>query len=143
MDAAFLNLIDQAKGDAAEITVKGRSLQILQQAKGVARFSFGELCENPLGTQDYLALTRYFHTLILAGIPHLVPERRNEARRFVLLIDILYDNAIKLIASADVNAEDIYPAGDGGFEFQRTASRLLEMQSAEYFDAPHRSVEEI
>ena len=143
LDAAFLSLTDQPKGDVAKITVKGRSLHILQQGKGVARFSFGELCENPLGTQDYLALTRYFHTLILAGIPRLGPERRNEARRFVLLIDILYDNAIKLIASADVDADDIYPAGDVGFEFQRTASRLLEMQSAEYFDAPHRSVEEI
>ena len=109
----------------------------------MVRFSFAELCEMPLGTQDYLALTKYFHTLVFSGIPQLGPERRNEARRFVLLIDILYDNAIKLIASADVNAEDIYPAGDVGFEFQRTASRLLEMQSAEYFDAPHRSVEEI
>ena len=90
-----------------------------------------------------MALTEYFHTLVLSGIPQLGPERRNEARRLVLLIDILYDNAVKLIASADVDVDNIYPAGDVGFEFQRTASRLLEMQSAEYFDAPHRSVKEL
>ena len=96
-----------------------------------------------MGTQDYLALPIYFHTFVLAGIPKLGPERRNEARRLVLLIDILYDHAVKLIASADVDVDNIYPAGDVGFEFQRTASRLLEMQSAEYFDAPHRSVKEL
>ena len=143
LDAAFFNLTDRPEGDAAEIRVKGRSLNISQQAKGVVRFSFVELCEMPLGTQDYLALTKYFHTLVLSGIPQLGPERRNEARRLVLLIDILYDNAVKLIASADVDVDNIYPAGDVGFEFQRTASRLLEMQSAEYFDAPHRSVKEL
>ena len=81
--------------------------------------------------------------MILAGIPQLGPDQRNEARRFVLLIDILYDNAIKLIASAATDVDGIYPAGDGGFEFQRTASRLTEMQSAEYFDAPHRAVADI
>ena len=81
--------------------------------------------------------------MILAGIPELGPEKRNEARRFVLLIDILYDNAIKLVASAATDVDNIYPQGDGGFEFQRTASRLMEMQSAEYFDAPHRAVAEI
>ena len=143
LDAAFFNLTDRPKGDSAEIKVKGRSLKIPQQAKGVVRFSFVELCEKPLGTQDYLALTIYFHTFVLAGIPKLGPERRNEARRLVLLIDILYDNAVKLIASADVDVDNIYPTGDVGFEFQRTASRLLEMQSAEYFDAPHRYVKEL
>jgi len=143
LDVAFENLTDQPSGEGAEIKVKGRTLKIPQQARGVARFHFADLCEKPLGTHDYLALTKHFHTMILAGIPQLGPDQRNEARRFVLLIDILYDNAIKLIASAATDVDDIYPAGDGGFEFQRTASRLTEMQSAEYFDAPHRAVADI
>ena len=127
-------------GEPAEVEVKGRTLVVPQQAKGVARFSFPELCETALGAHDYLELTRHYHTLILSGIPQLEPERRNEARRFVILIDVLYDNGIKLVASAETAAEEIYPAGDGGFEFQRTVSRLTEMQSEEYFEAPHRLV---
>jgi len=106
----------------------------------VARFSFPELCEAALGAHDYLELAQHYHTLILSDIPQLGSERRNEARRFVILIDVLYDNGIKLIASAETEVEQIYPKGDGGFEFQRTVSRLTEMQSAEYFEAPHRLV---
>ena len=98
-----------------------------------------ELCGTALGAHDYLALSERFHTVILSGIPQLGPERRNEARRFVILIDVLYDNGVKLVASAATAVAEIYPAGDGGFEFQRTVSRLIEMQSAAYFDAPHRS----
>jgi cell division protein ZapE len=143
LDSAFERLTDQPVGEPSEIKVKGRTLEIPQQAKGVARFHFSELCERPLGAHDYLALTRHFHTVILAGIPRLGPEKRNEARRFVILVDIFYDNAIKLVASAETDVEEIYPAGDGGFEFQRTVSRLVEMQSAEYFDAPHGAVAEI
>ncbi len=138
LDAAFLSLTDQAVGEPAEIKIKGRILAIPQQAKGVARFSFAELCETALGAHDYLALAADYHTVILSGISQLGPEKRNEARRFVILIDVLYDNGIKFIASAETIVDEIYPAGDGGFEFQRTASRLIEMQSAEYFDAPHR-----
>ncbi|MDP6876575.1 MAG: cell division protein ZapE, partial [Alphaproteobacteria bacterium] len=138
LDKAFLNLTDLAAGRPAEIEVQGRTIAVPQQAKGVARFSFAELCEQPLGAHDYLELARHYHTLILAGIPELGPERRNEARRFVILIDVMYDNGIKLVASAATEVEAIYPAGDGGFEFQRTVSRLTEMQSTEYFEAPHR-----
>ena len=140
LDTAFESLTDRPVGEPAEVEVKGRTLVVPQQAKGVARFSFPELCETALGAHDYLELTRHYHTLILSGIPQLEPERRNEARRFVILIDVLYDNGIKLVASAETAAEEIYPAGDGGFEFQRTVSRLTEMQSEEYFEAPHRLV---
>ena len=140
LDAVFLNLTDQPVGQAGEIQVKGRTLAVPQQAKGVARFSFAELCESALGAHDYLALTEHFHTVILDGIPQLGPEMRNEARRFVILIDVLYDNGVKLVASAATAVDQIYPAGDGGFEFQRTVSRLIEMQSADYFEAPHRAV---
>ncbi|MBT3534187.1 MAG: cell division protein ZapE [Rhodospirillaceae bacterium] len=140
LDAAFLSLTDQHQGEAAEIKIKGRVLVVPQQAKGVARFSFDELCDVALGAHDSLALSEQFHTIILSGIPKLGPERRNEARRFVILIDVLYDNGLKLVASAATGVAEIYPAGDGGFEFQRTVSRLIEMQSAEYFNAPHRAV---
>ncbi len=143
LDAAFASLTDQPIGQGAEIKVKGRTVKIPQQAKGVARFHFSDLCEKPLGAHDYLALTKHFHTMVLAGIPQLGPDRRNEARRFVILIDILYDNAIKLVASAATDVDGIYPEGEGGFEFQRTVSRLMEMQSMEYFDAPHRAVADI
>ena len=139
LDAAFLNLTDRSQGERLEIEIKGRILAVPQQAKGVARFSFAELCGTALGAHDYLALSERFHTVILSGIPQLGPERRNEARRFVILIDVLYDNGVKLVASAATAVAEIYPAGDGGFEFQRTVSRLIEMQSAAYFDAPHRS----
>ena len=143
LDDAFERLTDQKKGEVAELTVKARKLVVPQQAKGVARFSFDELCATALGAHDYLALGQHFHTVILSGIPALGPEKRNEARRFVILIDVLYDNGVKLVASAETEVEQIYPAGDGGFEFQRTVSRLVEMQSAEYFDAPHGAVAEI
>ncbi len=139
LDAAFLNLTDQPLGEPGEIKVKGRILAVPQQAKGVARFNFAELCESALGAHDYLALTRHYHTIILAGIPQLGPEKRNEARRFAILIDVLYDNGVKLVASAATAVNEIYPAGEGGFEFQRAVSRLIEMQSADYFDAPHRA----
>jgi len=140
LDDAFERLTDQKKGEVAELTVKARKLVVPQQAKGVARFSFDELCATALGAHDYLALGQHFHTVILSGIPALGPEKRNEARRFVILIDVLYDNGVKLVASAETEVEQIYPAGDGGFEFQRTVSRLMEMQSEDYFDAPHRAV---
>jgi|TARA_B100001971_G_C18233182_1_gene565296 cell division protein ZapE len=140
LDTAFENLTDKPAGEPAEVEVRGRTLVVPQQAKGVARFSFPELCEAALGAHDYLELAQHYHTLILSDIPQLGSERRNEARRFVILIDVLYDNGIKLIASAETEVEQIYPKGDGGFEFQRTVSRLTEMQSAEYFEAPHRMV---
>ncbi|MDP6346656.1 MAG: cell division protein ZapE [Alphaproteobacteria bacterium] len=137
LDAAFLRLTDQPRGEADRIQLKGRILEVPEQAKGTARFDFAELCERPLGSLDYLALAARFHTLILAGIPRLGAERRNEARRFATLIDVLYDNGVKLVASAEAPVAEIYPAGDGALEFQRTVSRLIEMQSAEYIDTPH------
>jgi len=143
LDEAFERLTDQKVGEGAELAVKGRKLAVPQQAKGVARFTFADLCATALGAHDYLTVAQNFHTIILSGIPALGPEKRNEARRFVILIDVLYDNGVKLVASAATAVEDIYPAGDGGFEFQRTVSRLMEMQSEDYFDAPHGEVVEL
>ena len=106
-------------------------------ALGVARFSFADLCEAPLGTHDYQHLAHAFHTLMIDGIPVLGPERRNAARRFVLLIDALYDNGVGLIASADAEPQALCPGGDSADGFARTASRLTEMRSETYLAERH------
>jgi cell division protein ZapE len=124
-------------GEPMQLIVQGRALRVREQAKGVARFTFGELCEEPLGAADYLTLARNFHTLIIADIPGLGPEKRNEAKRFVTLIDTLYDARVKLVCSAAAAPDQLYPKGDVAFEFKRTASRLIEMQSAEYLSLSH------
>ena len=112
--------------------VDGRELAVPCQAAGCARFSFAELCDRPLGPGDYLAIAREFHTVLVRDIPVLGPESRNEAARFVSLIDALYEARTKLVASAAAGPDALYPEGDGAFEFQRTASRLHEMRSADY-----------
>lgn len=114
------------------IEIDGRVLRVDKYADGVAWLTFGELCLRPLGAGDYLELCQYCHTLLLQGIPKLTREDRNEARRFVTLIDTLYDQHVNLIATAETPPEGIYEAGDGNFEFQRTVSRLIEMQSETY-----------
>ena len=106
-------------------------------AAGVARFTFDELCAQPLWAEDYRAIAAMFHTVLLEDIPVLEPSKRNEAARFVTLIDTLYETKVKLIASAAAAPEQLYPKGDGSFEFQRTASRLHEMRSIEYMAEAH------
>jgi cell division protein ZapE len=105
--------------------------------KGVGVFSFKRLCGEPRGAADYLAIARAFHTVIVVGIPVMGPDKRNEAARFKVLIDALYEHKVKLLVTAAAVPEDLYPAGDGAFEFERTVSRLMEMQSAEYLAAGH------
>ena len=126
-------LTDTSRGEPLDIDVLGRKLHVPQAAHGCARFSFAELCEQPLGPPDYLALARNFQILFLEHIPALNPERRNEAKRFVLLIDTLYDGRVRLVATSAQVPDGIYPAGDHAFEFGRTASRLKEMQSASWW----------
>ena len=115
----------------------GRILHVPKSLKGVAVFSFKRLCGEPRGAADYLAIARRYHTVIIVGIPVMGPENRNEAARFVTLIDALYEHKVKLLAAADAEPEHLYEKGDGGFEFQRTASRLEEMRSAEYLAEGH------
>ena len=126
-------LTDTAQGHPQDIDVLGRKLHVPQAAHGCARFSFAELCEQPLGPPDYLALAQNFQILFLEHIPELNPDRRNEAKRFVLLIDTLYDSKVRLVATSAQAPEGIYPAGDHAFEFGRTVSRLKEMQSASWW----------
>jgi cell division protein ZapE len=126
-------LTDVPKGEPGEIPVLGRSLHVPECAHGCARFSFAELCDAPLGPPDYLALAANFQTLFVAGIPTLKTSQRNEAKRFVLLIDTLYDARRHLVASSAEAPERIYPQDDHRFEFARTVSRLQEMQSAAWW----------
>jgi cell division protein ZapE len=132
---AFADLTDGARPAAVTLAVKGRMLQAPRTARNVAWFDFAELCAQPLAAADYLALAGRFAAILVEGIPRLDRDRRNEARRFNILIDTLYDARTLLVASAEVRPEEIYPAGDGAFEFQRTVSRLYEMQSEDYIAA--------
>ena len=132
LDLAWTRLTLGAEPQSCRLSLKGRKLEVSREAAGVARFSFEELCARPLGAADYLVITANFHTVILEGIPLLTPDRRNEAARFVALIDALYEGRTKLVASAAAEPDRLYPDGDGAFEFQRTASRLYEMRSADY-----------
>lgn len=140
---AFYRLTDYPPEDAehvpsADIDVGGgRTLHVPKSLKGVGVFSFKRLCGEARGAADYLAIAHVYHTVIIVGIPRLGPENRNEAARFVTLIDALYENKVKLIATADASPEDLYEAGDGRFEFERTVSRLNEMQSADYLALGH------
>ena len=110
-----------------------------QAIDGVARFDFDTLCRRPLGAADYLQIAQRFHTVVLDRIPALAPSERNEAKRFIILIDALYDMRVKLIASAAGEPETLYSGADGAeaFEFARTASRLYEMRSFDYLALPH------
>jgi cell division protein ZapE len=137
MDAAWLHLTDVARGAPLKLTVLGRTLTVPQAAKGVARFSFDELCARPLAAADYLAIAHTFHSVLIDHIPRLGPNQRNEARRFVVLIDTLYDEGVKLVCSAAVAPDALYETGDGTEAFRRTASRLHEMQSEDYLKRGH------
>jgi cell division protein ZapE len=132
LEAAFAELTDAAPGASTTLVVKGRPLAVPRAARNVAWFGFADLCAKPLGAADYLAIVERFAAIIVEGIPRLGREQRNEARRFNILVDTLYEARTLLIASAEVPPGEIYIAGDGTFEFRRTISRLIEMQSQAY-----------
>ena len=143
LSEAFFRLTDYPVEDRANVPTEelevggGRTLHVPKSLKGVAVFSFKRLCGEARGAADYLAIARHFHTVVIVGIPVMNREMRNEAARFVTLIDELYEHRVKLLAAADAEPAGLYPAGDGNFEFQRTVSRLEEMQSASYLAAGH------
>ena len=139
LDHAFLALTGHERGERMKIELLGRELEVPQAIDGVARFDFDALCRRPLGAADYLKLAQRFHTLIVDRIPVLDGNERNEARRFITLIDALYDMRVKLIASAAGEPETLYFGGDGAeaFEFKRAASRLHEMRAADYLALAH------
>jgi len=143
LSAAFFRLTDYPPEDRANVPTLeldvggGRMLHVPKALKGVAVFSFKRLCGEARGASDYLAVARHFHAVIIVGIPRMGPENRNEAARFVTLIDALYEYKVKLLASAAAMPDQLYVAGDGAFEFERTASRLSEMQSDDYLALGH------
>jgi cell division protein ZapE len=139
LDAAWARLTGGAPCRPRDISIKGRTLHVPCSAHGVARFSFAELCEQPLAASDYLRLAHDYHTLLVDRIPVMDYGERNAAKRFITLIDTLYDNAVKLMASAEADPVSLYLATDGNEanEFKRTASRLIEMSSESYLALPH------
>jgi cell division protein ZapE len=136
---AWRRLTGGGPGFELDLMVHGRVLRVPHAAKGVARFSFYQLCGQPLAAADYLKIAHEFHTLVLDHIPVMEHAQRNEAKRFIILIDTLYDNAVKLVASAAAEPDMLYRASDGfeAQEFKRTASRLIEMRSQTYLASPH------
>ncbi len=137
LDDDFHDLTLGGEPVARTMSVQGREFLISKAAEGVALSSFEELCEQPLGPADYLAVAECFHTVILRDIPKLGPERRDQAKRFVTLIDTLYEAKVNFICSAETVPNDLYTEGDGAFEFERTVSRLIEMQSPDYMALAH------
>ena len=138
LDDAWRRLAGDA-GAPHELVVKGHIVRVPKAAMGVARFSFGDLCAQPLAAADYLRIAHEFHTIILDHIPVMGHGQRNEAKRFIILIDTLYDHAVKLLVSAQAQPDELYLATEGyeASEFKRTASRLIEMRSQSYLGLPH------
>ncbi len=137
MAAAFATLTGGAAGDATHLLVQGRRVEIARAAKGVAWVDFWDLCGKPLGAADYLAIATHFQTVLVGGVPTMTDERRNEAKRFMTLIDALYEHKVNVMIAAAGPPERLYPEGTHAFEFERTVSRLMEMQSEDYLQGPH------
>ena len=137
LDRAFAELTGGARANSETLWVMGRAFAVPLAAEGVARFDFDALCGTALGPGDYLALATRYHTLVLDGIPRLSPDNYDKARRFITLIDTLYDHRVKLIASADAMPDQLYLHGENARMFERTASRLDEMQSEDWLELPH------
>lgn len=137
LEQDFESLTIGAQPRPMGLDVNGRVVQIPRSAEGVAIMDFADMCAKPLGPGDYLAVARRFHTVILKDIPKLGPHNRDVAKRFVTLVDALYEAKTNLICSAAVAPTELYTEGDGAFEFERTVSRLMEMQSVDYISLPH------
>jgi cell division protein ZapE len=144
LDDAWRRLTAGEQGAAQELALRGRSIRVPRAYRGVARFSFHDLCEQPLAAADYLRIAREYHTIILDRIPVMTYDNRNAAKRFIILIDTLYDMNVKLIASAEAPPDALYRADEGfeALEFKRTASRLIEMRSQDYLARPHGAAHE-
>lgn len=134
LDKLFVELAGGEEGQPMQLVVKGRVVDVVRQAAGVARFDFAELCERPLGAEDYLTIAQKYQTVFLENIPKLNYDRRNEAKRLMTLIDALYENQVRLIVSAEAEPDKLYLGHDHAFEFERTISRLHEMQSSDYLE---------
>jgi cell division protein ZapE len=137
LEHVFGELTEGVPAKAEFLAVTGRRVSVPLAANGVAWFDFSALCGVPLGPGDYLALATHYSTVLIDGVPRLSPDNFDEARRFVTLVDALYEHRVKLYASAAALPDDLYKSGEGAAIFERTASRLVEMQSEEYLRLPH------
>jgi cell division protein ZapE len=137
MQEAFNRLTGGARPTARTLTVQQRRVEVPRQAGSVAWFDFEELCARPLGAADYLAIATHFDAVLIDRVPRLTEDLRDQARRFMVLIDELYEHKVKVVIAATDAPERLYPHGDGAFEFERTVSRLNEMQSVDYLSRPH------
>jgi cell division protein ZapE len=139
LDKAWIKMTGNAPCKPRDISIKGRVLHVPCSAHGVARFSFADICEKPLAASDYLRLARDYHTIMIDRVPVMDYAERNAAKRFITLIDTLYDNRVKLMASAQAGPMSLYVASEGNEanEFKRTSSRLIEMGSESYLALPH------
>ena len=134
VERLFVALADGAPGTAVEVAVGSRTLKVNRAHGPIALFDFPELCARPLGAADYLAIGEHFRVVFLTNVPLLAPAKRNEARRFMTLVDVLYECKRVLVVTAAGQPDELYPRGEGAFEFLRTVSRLMEMQSKEWLD---------
>ena len=141
----FHALTGVAKGGPASVRVFNREVPIPEAAHNVARVRYEDLCDRPLGASDFVEIARTFHTIVMDGVPVLDPAKKNEVKRFIVLIDALYDHRVKLVAAAAAAPQAIYAGTDGheAFEFDRTVSRLIEMQSTDYLALPHGSLSDM
>jgi len=139
LDAAFDELAGGVEAKSDTLLVKGRTIPVAHAARGVARFTFDELCRQPRGAEDYIAIARHFHTVLMDGVVRVSEQNRNEAKRFMTLIDALYEHKVKLVMAAEVAPHDLYRGDSHAFEFERTVSRLMEMQSKPYLGERHRA----
>jgi cell division protein ZapE len=139
LDRLWLGLTGTEHGQPAELPMKGRTIAVPEAEKGVARFSFDDLCRKPLGAGDFLKIARSFHTVLIDRIPKLRDGERNAARRLISLVDTFYDNRVKLAVSAEAEPAELYTASEGteSQSFARTVSRLIEMRSQDYLALPH------
>ncbi|MBV9836387.1 MAG: AFG1 family ATPase [Alphaproteobacteria bacterium] len=137
LDDAFAALTNDAQGAKRVLRTQGRDVIVPHAAPGVAMARFEDWCGKPMGAADYLCIAEHFHTVLLRDIPRLTAKNRDRAWRFITLIDSLYEKKVKLICSAEASPEKLYTEGDGTFEFERTVSRLMEMQSPEYLALDH------
>ena len=140
LDDIFLKLTDGMPPMPLNLDVNGHALNLKRAGRGVALATFAELCDRPLGAADYIALAGHIQTLLIDGVPRLGPDQRNEARRFINLVDVLYDHRVRLILAADAEPDDLYRAGDGSDLFARTASRLTEMRSEGYLGHADKTI---
>ena len=145
LSATFFRMTDRRIEDRAKVpsemlNVQGRTLFVPKAARGVAVFSFKRLCANPVGSADYLAIARTYHTVIMVAIPQFTPENSDQAKRFITFIDALYEHNVKFLCSAAVPPQLLYAGGGSSFEFERTISRLMEMQSEDYLTRGHGKV---